>query len=311
MNYSSRRSATGCLVVSGILNLCALLVPAVTNAEPLTEASCSVLATREGEEPAMRDVPGLTILDRSSGAPFTLVGADGVKINAVVCWRSEARLAESDYTVPEAGFAFYVKTDYADDAMNRTLALELIGSSFRVRLLSGPAFSDAEKLEIQRLLSLYETKHREGLDRASAVGGSGTPPPTQLAPTAPRDKPYAIQSQSSYADAIAPYVAEARKTYPEAKRRFLKGLPPGHTFFVTTRLRDSQSRWEQVFVRVQSIQGDVVKGVIASQISVVKGYELGQAYSFKEAELVDWSIANPDGSEEGNFVGKFTDTLPQ
>jgi hypothetical protein len=210
--------------------------------------------------------------------------------------------------VLEAGFPLYVKTDFEDEAANRTLSLELLDGSFRVRLLSGPALSDSENQEIQRLLSLYNTKHQDVLHRASGSAGTDVPQRVRLAPNAPQDKPYAIEDQRGYEKVIAPYVAEARKTYPQAKRRFLKGLPRGDVFFVTTRLRDSQDHWEQAFIRVQSIQDEVVTGVISSRLSVVKGYQLGQVYSFKEAELVDWTIAKPDGSEEGNVVGKFMDT---
>ena len=30
---------------------------------------------------------------------------------------------------------------------------------------------------------------------------------------------------------------------------------------------------------------------------------------FNEKDILDWLIAKPDGSEEGNFIGKFLDTL--
>jgi hypothetical protein len=32
------------------------------------------------------------------------------------------------------------------------------------------------------------------------------------------------------------------------------------------------------------------------------------SYAFAETEVMDWLISHPDGSEEGNFVGKFLDT---
>jgi hypothetical protein len=38
--------------------------------------------------------------------------------------------------------------------------------------------------------------------------------------------------------ALKPYIAKARATYPRAKARYLAGLPPGQTFFVTVDLRD-------------------------------------------------------------------------
>jgi hypothetical protein len=139
-----------------------------------------------------------------------------------------------------------------------------------------------------------------GVDRARA----------QLAPNAPVDQPQALKEQQleAFEAAIAPYVAEARKTYPGARQRFLDKLPPGHVFYVTVRLRDEQGHFEQAFVRVQSVADQKVTGVIANDIYIVEGYEIGQVRSFDESELIDWLIARPDGSEEGNLVGKFLDT---
>jgi hypothetical protein len=84
--------------------------------------------------------------------------------------------------------------------------------------------------------------------------------------------------------------AAARASFPAARARFERGLPPRHTFFVSTWLRDSAGRQELVF------------------IEVVRGYAYRQAYTFTVADLVDWMVARPDGSEEGNEVGKFLDT---
>jgi Uncharacterized protein conserved in bacteria (DUF2314) len=133
----------------------------------------------------------------------------------------------------------------------------------------------------------------------------------QLAPNAPADQPQALQQQQidAFEAAIKPYVDEARKTYPEARQRFVDNkLPPGHVFYVTVRLRDSAGHFEQAFVRVQEVQDQKVTGVIANDIQLVEGYELGQVHSFDDSELIDWLIAHPDGSEEGNVVGKFLDT---
>jgi hypothetical protein len=111
--------------------------------------------------------------------------------------------------------------------------------------------------------------------------------------------------------AITPYVAKARQTYPAAKARFMSGLPRGETFFVTTRLRGRDGTMEQVFVRVSKITGSQISGTIASQLMLVDGYRPGQEYSFNDANLIDWLIAKPDGTEEGNVVGKFLDTYKQ
>jgi hypothetical protein len=296
-----------------VIILCAALFAPTTHAEALSESSCSVLVTQgqDGEKPTMRDLPGLEILNRHADEPLIITAVDGVTINAVVCWRSEARLAEHDYLVTDAGFPLYVKTDRQDESANRTLVLERSGGSFRVRLLSGPSLTDAEKVEIQHLLALYDTKHQETPDKSPAVAGTRVPQPGPITPNRPNDNPHVIRDRGTFDAAIAPYVAQARKTYGEAKRRFLQGLPSGYVFFVITRLRDSSDHWEQAFIRVQKIQGELITGVISSQLAVVDGLQMGQVYSFKERELVDWLIARPDGSEEGNVVGKFLDSQPR
>lgn len=131
-----------------------------------------------------------------------------------------------------------------------------------------------------------------------------------VAPNAPKDKP--VNAGASQAEqieaAIQPYIAKAKNTYPQAKARFLTGLPPRHTFFVTARLYDSSKRFEQVFIAVKEIKDGKISGVIASEIHLVSGYREGDAYSFPESELIDWTISKPDGTEEGNFVGNFLDS---
>jgi hypothetical protein len=131
------------------------------------------------------------------------------------------------------------------------------------------------------------------------------------APNAPGDQPLTASSGSDARRmffAMEPYVAHARASWPAARRRFLDGLPRQHTFFVTTRLRDAGGRVEQAFVAVDSVTGGRVYGRIWSQILVAEGYRLGQPYDFPEDDLIDWMIARPDGTTEGNIVGRFLDT---
>jgi hypothetical protein len=132
----------------------------------------------------------------------------------------------------------------------------------------------------------------------------------QLSPDAPKDKPNHVESSrlSAFEAAIAPHVAHAKQTYPDAKRRFLAGLSKGQSFFVTTRLRDGSGAFEQVFIAVRSIEGGTIRGRIWSEVTGVRGYHYGDAYAFPETDLLDWTIAHPDGTEEGNEVGKFLDT---
>lgn len=134
-----------------------------------------------------------------------------------------------------------------------------------------------------------------------------------LAPNAPADKPVALdagkkEARERFVRSIAPHIARARATYPQAKKRFLEGLPQGQSFFITTRLLGADGSVEQVFVAVQDIRDGKVIGKIWSEVNLVKEYKYKDPYSFPENQLVDWLITKPDGSEEGNFVGKFLDT---
>jgi hypothetical protein len=47
--------------------------------------------------------------------------------------------------------------------------------------------------------------------------------PSRVAPNRPKDSPHFIRDRGTYDEAIAPYVAQARKTYGEAKRGFFEG----------------------------------------------------------------------------------------
>ncbi len=130
-----------------------------------------------------------------------------------------------------------------------------------------------------------------------------------LSPNAPPDRPIRNNLSENFEKAIAPYVAHAKATYPQAKERFLAGLPKGQAFFLTTRLADKNNHFEQVFIAVQEIKNGVVKGKIWSDIERVEGFHHGDSYSFPEVAMLDWLITKADGSEEGNFVGKYMDPL--
>lgn len=151
-----------------------------------------------------------------------------------------------------------------------------------------------------------------GLLLGCSIGGVSQEPErlAPLATNAPKDQPKQITSEElkKFEDAIKPYVEKARQTYPDAKKRFLAGLPPKRVFFVTTRLHDSSGKFEQVFIYVKEIKDGTITGIISSDVETVAGYKLRDTYSFPESELMDWTISKPDGTEEGNFVGKFLDT---
>ena len=127
----------------------------------------------------------------------------------------------------------------------------------------------------------------------------------------PEDQPVGATAEKFklFEKAIAHCIVEARTSYPQAKLRFLKGLPPGNHFSVTTRLVDPDGKIEQVFISVIGINPstNVVTGRIANQIQFVRTFRTGQTISFPESRVLDWTIVSPDGAEEGNYIGKFID----
>ena len=79
---------------------------------------------------------------------------------------------------------------------------------------------------------------------------------------------------------------------------------------LTTQVHDDSGRFEQVFIRVDSIVNGRVFGIINNDIYVVHGYHAYMPYDFAEDSLLDWTITDPSGVEVGgNFVGKFLDTF--
>jgi tetratricopeptide (TPR) repeat protein len=126
----------------------------------------------------------------------------------------------------------------------------------------------------------------------------------------PQDKPIASNAEQAkrIEDAIAPYVKKARETLPEAKKKYLAGLPEDETFYVTIRLYDASKKYEQVYVKVTSWEGETIQGTLLSKASLIHNHSLGETLTCNESEVLDWTISRRDGTEEGNFVGKFLDT---
>ena len=61
--------------------------------------------------------------------------------------------------------------------------------------------------------------------------------------------------------------------------------------------------------RVDSIAASRIYGRIWNSINIVQGFRYRQSYNFPTSEMVDWLISKPDGSEEGNWAGKFLDAF--
>ncbi|MCX6899677.1 MAG: DUF2314 domain-containing protein [Verrucomicrobia bacterium] len=103
------------------------------------------------------------------------------------------------------------------------------------------------------------------------------------------------------------YVNLAMTTYPAAKQRFLRGLPAGSRFSVVTRFYEKNGSWEQVFVSVNKITGQTIHGQIASKTTRIRIFKVGDPITVPEGAILDWCILDPQGNEEGNYVGKFLD----
>jgi hypothetical protein len=128
----------------------------------------------------------------------------------------------------------------------------------------------------------------------------------QLASNAPKD--HVISMKQDDGGVIAGLVHQARFTWPPVRTRFELGLPKGNVLFVSLQLVDSDQRRETVFIRVLSLSGDRIKGMIASDLESVHGFKAGQTLEFAESAILDWTISRPDGSEEGNLIGKYLES---
>ena len=100
-------------------------------------------------------------------------------------------------------------------------------------------------------------------------------------------------------------IARSKAELPEVKRRFRAGLPKGDHLFITTRLRDPGGPTEQIFVQVVDWPEQGARGVIASQLSLVRGVKYGDYTMVLDEAILDWMISRSDGTEEGNALGRF------
>ena len=64
-------------------------------------------------------------------------------------------------------------------------------------------------------------------------------------------------------------------------------------------------RHEDLFVVVETIKNGKISGWINNKIAWVREYKEFDHLTFSEDRIMNWLILRPDGTEEGNFVGKF------
>jgi hypothetical protein len=143
------------------------------------------------------------------------------------------------------------------------------------------------------------------LTATAGVSAQQVAPP--MAPS--QDEPLEFTNPAVLDSIIQPYVQMARRSYPEAKARFQKGLPADRKFLVTVRAYDEQNNFEQIFVEVHKLEDGQVKGAVSMSSGKLPGLAPGDKVAIPEDQVLDWCILSPDGAQEGNVVGKFLDVV--
>jgi len=97
------------------------------------------------------------------------------------------------------------------------------------------------------------------------------------------------------------YLDKSRETYPEAKARFVAGLPPQSILVVMWRFPEADPKvWEGELVLVEEIVASKVSGRIwmgadGGDVDVVR-------VTFPESEVADWILVDGNGRVEGNWL---------
>lgn len=113
------------------------------------------------------------------------------------------------------------------------------------------------------------------------------------------------------ATALADPVREALRTLPQAKKKFLAGLPAGDQFLLSVRVAASDTSFRQASARVLGWRGNTVQALLLPEAANSATPAEPMPVSFPETAVVDWTLLRASGREEGNYVGRYTDTARQ
>lgn len=111
--------------------------------------------------------------------------------------------------------------------------------------------------------------------------------------------------------ALADPVREALRTLPQAKKKFLAGLPEGDQFLLSVRVAASDTSFRQASARVLGWRGNTVQALLLPAAADSATPAEPMPVSFPETAVVDWTLLRASGREEGNYVGRYTDTARQ
>ena len=143
---------------------------------------------------------------------------------------------------------------------------------------------------------------------AKTAAAQTTAPVVLTAATAPAGvRPALARDETALADPVR----EALRTLPQAKKRFLAGLPDGDQFLLSVRVAASDTSFRQVSARVLGWRGNTVQALLLPENASSATPAEPMPVSFPETAVVDWTLLRASGREEGNYVGRYTDTARQ
>ena len=111
--------------------------------------------------------------------------------------------------------------------------------------------------------------------------------------------------------ALADPVREALRTLPQAKKKFLAGLPIGDQFLLSVRVAASDTSFRQASARVLGWRGNTVQALLLPAAADSAPPVEPTPVSFPETAVVDWTLLRASGREEGNYVGRYNETAAQ
>ena len=108
---------------------------------------------------------------------------------------------------------------------------------------------------------------------------------------------------------LNPYIDKAKASFPAVKQKYIAGdyVRENRSLYVQIDLKDKNGTKEMAFVRVIWCAGTKFQGILANEMYYVKEYKNGDTLSFGENQVVNWVVADAEGKEEGNYVGKAID----
>ncbi|MDB5233628.1 MAG: hypothetical protein JWR44_621 [Hymenobacter sp.] len=147
-----------------------------------------------------------------------------------------------------------------------------------------------------------------GLSGTHPAAGQTPAPVVLTAATAPASvRPALTRNETALADPVR----EALRTLPQAKKRFLAGLPEGDQFLLSVRVIATDTSFRQVSARVLGWHGNTVQALLLPSSTDSAAPTEPLPVSFPETAVVDWTLLRASGREEGNYVGRYIDTSRQ